>query len=61
MVGILRSLEESGYTMKNLHPNNVFLRNDDPGDVLITDVGFADLPGIAPNLDMQAQFVAPEL
>ena len=47
--------------MKNLHPNNVFLRNDDPGDVLITDVGFADLPGIAPNLDMQAQFVAPEL
>lgn len=47
--------------MKNLHPNNVFVNPDDPSDVLITDVGFADIPGIQPSIDCQAKFIAPEL
>ncbi len=47
--------------MKNLHPNNVFVRPDDPSDILITDVGFADIPGIEPSIDVQAKFIAPEL
>ena len=47
--------------MKNLHPNNVFVKLDNPSDVLITDVGFADIPGIEPSIDCQYKFIAPEL
>ena len=61
IVKVLRHLENEGYTMKNLHPNNVFVNPEDPSDVLITDVGFADIPGIQPSIDCQAKFIAPEL
>ena len=51
--------------MKNLHPNNVFVRPDDPSDILITDVGFADIPGIEPSVEQSLKvhinFMAPEL
>ena len=47
--------------MKNLHPNNVFVKPDDPNSVIITDVGFADIPGIEPSIDSQSKFIAPEL
>ena len=47
--------------MKNLHPNNVFINPDMPSDVLITDVGFADFPGIKPRMDCHFKFIAPEL
>ena len=47
--------------MKNLHPNNVFIKSDNPNDVLITDVGFADIPGIISNNESLQQFQAPEL
>ena len=48
-MSVLRHLESQGITMKNLHPNNVFIKSDNPNDVLITDVGFADIPGIISN------------
>ena len=42
---VLCHLESNGYTMKNLHPNNIFLRFGSPRELLITDVGLGDVPG----------------
>ena len=47
--------------MKNLHPNNIFFKPDDPKEILITDVGFADIPGIVASIGSQSKFIAPEL
>jgi hypothetical protein len=32
--------------MENLHPNNVFVSNENNGAVLITDVGISHLKGL---------------
>ena len=61
LVRVLRYLGKEGVTMKNLHPNNIFIKPDDPSDILITDVGFADIPGIVANTSTQTKFMAPEL
>ena len=45
--------------MKNLHPNNIFINQDN--NIIITDVGFVDIPGISTNVGLQSKFTAPEL
>jgi len=38
------SLHSKGVTVANLHPGNIFIDEDNPEDVLVTDVGFAYMP-----------------
>lgn len=47
--------------MANLHPNNVFIDEDCPDDVLVTDVGFLYMPSMDPVTKMQLDFAAPEV
>ena len=58
---VLIYFESIGYTMKNLHPNNIFLKQGESQQLLITDVGLADMPGIQPSMEVHTQFLAPEL
>ena len=46
LLTVLQHLAEHDITMRNLSPTNVFISPDSPNDVLITDLGFADIPGI---------------
>lgn len=54
-------LHGKGVTAANLHPNNVFIDEDSPEDILVTDVGFTQLPSMEPLTEMQCQFIAPEV
>ena len=47
--------------MKNLHLNNIFVSKTQSSEVLVTDVGLAEMPGYQPKLEIQSQFLAPEL
>ena len=39
-------LHADGVTVAYLHPNNIFIDEDNTEDVLVTDVGFAYMPGV---------------
>lgn len=54
-------LHKDGVTIANLHADNVFIDEDYPEDVLVTDVGFAYVPGMEQSTPMQQGFLAPEL
>lgn len=49
-------LHREGVTIANIHPNNVFVDEDFPEDVLLTDVGFSYMPGMLPELQLQTLF-----
>jgi serine/threonine protein kinase len=40
---VLVYLHEKKIILNNLHPNNVFVSNNNDGDILITDVGLNQL------------------
>ena len=46
------SLHKDGITIGNLHANNVFIDENYPDDVLVTDVGFAYIPEMGAETDM---------
>jgi len=54
-------LHVKGITVCNLHPNNIFIDEDYPEDVLVTDVGFAYVPEMLPETQLQMLFQAPEI
>ena len=54
-------LHRSGIAVANLHPNNVFIDEEYPEDVLVTDVGFAYMPGMISETQIQTRFQAPEI
>ena len=54
-------LHSDGITVCNLHPNNIFIDEDYPEDVLVTDVGFAYIPEMLPETQLQTLFQAPEI
>ena len=39
-------LHANGIAIANLHPNNIFVDEENLEDVLVTDVGFAYMPGM---------------
>ena len=39
-------LHSNGIAIANLHPNNIFVDEENLEDVLVTDVGFAYMPGM---------------
>ena len=39
-------LHGDGIAVANLHPNNIFVDEENLDDVLVTDVGFAYMPGM---------------
>lgn len=45
-------LHQQGITIANLHPNNVFIDEDYPEDVLVTDAGFIFMPSMDPVTKM---------
>ena len=45
-------LHKDGITIGNLHANNVFIDENYPDDVLVTDVGFAYIPEMGAETDM---------
>ena len=49
-------LHGDGITVCNLHPNNIFIDEDYPEDVLVTDVGFAYVPEMLPETQLQTSF-----
>lgn len=54
-------LHKEGVTVCNLSPTNVFIDENYPEDVLVTDVGFAYMPCMTPETQLQTMFLAPEL
>ena len=44
LLQMVNSVHKSGLTVCNLHPWNVFIDENYPEDVLVTDVGFALVP-----------------
>ena len=54
-------LHRQGINIINLNPNNVFVDEDNTEDVLVTDVGFAYMPGVVSDSQMQQRFRAPEI
>lgn len=58
---VLVFLHEKKIFMNNLHPNNVFVSNQNDGEILITDVGLNQLEGLqASKLSVHTPFIAPE-
>ena len=55
------ALHSKNHTIANLHPNNIFIDEDYPEDVLVTDVGFSYMTGMDPETTLQTQFSAPEV
>jgi serine/threonine protein kinase len=48
--------------MRNLHPGNIFISNENSNDVLITDAGLCQLRGVNRfQLSLHIDFVAPEI
>ena len=47
--------------MRNLHPNNIFVNLQNPGDIRLTDVGLAWLPTILPEMTVHCNFLPPEI
>lgn len=47
--------------MCNLNPCNIFIDENYPEDVLVTDVGFAYVPGMSAETKLQTLFMAPEI
>jgi len=54
-------IHAKGITAANLHPNNVFIDEDNADDVLVTDIGFTYMPSMDPITKMQLEFAAPEV
>ena len=61
LLKICVNLHRKNITIGNLHANNVFIDENYPDDVLVTDVGFAYVPNMGPSTDVQAKFEAPEI
>ena len=54
-------LHKDGIAVANLHPNNIFVDEENLEDVLVTDVGFAYMPGMVSETQIQMNFQAPEI
>ena len=52
LLQMLCKLHRDGVTVCNLHPGNVFIDEDNEDDVLVTDVGFAYVPGMLPETQL---------
>jgi len=61
LVQLCAHLHSIGVTAANLHPNNIFIDEDNPSDVLVTDIGFLYMPQMDPVNRMQTEFSAPEV
>lgn len=61
LVQMCHALHSKNHTVANLHPNNIFIDEDYPEDVLVTDVGFAYMTGMDPETTLQTEFSAPEV
>ena len=42
-------LDSEGVTVANLNPNNIFIDEEFPEDVLVTDIGCAYMPDMEPE------------
>ena len=49
-------LHRDGIAVANLHPNNIFVDEENLDDVLVTDVGFAYMPGMVSETAIQTSF-----
>ena len=49
-------LHRDGIAVANLHPNNIFVDEENLEDVLVTDVGFAYMPGMISETQIQTNF-----
>jgi serine/threonine protein kinase len=61
LLSLCHEIHGRNQTIGNLHPSNIFIDEDNPDDVLVTDVGFAYMTGMEPETKMQIEFSAPEV
>ena len=54
-------LHKDGIAVANLHPNNIFVDEENLDDVVVTDIGFAYMPGMVSETQIQTNFQAPEI
>ncbi len=61
LLNLCHALHDKNHTIANLHPCNIFIDEDHPEDVLVTDIGFAYMTGMEPETKIQIEFSAPEV
>ena len=49
-------LHKNSITVAYLHPNNIFIDEDNPEAILVTDIGFAYMPGVHAETQLQVKF-----